>query len=286
LLKQSIETLLEQYKTKISEIEKGNLEDFSTIEKGIQISRKCLQTLRLLIRRNEFVSKQEEIGFFKKQKPYIYSRLKFFAKLYQFLLEKPLGSIASQRTYIDEAIKKLQDHNQKKLDFVKYYREGATYLDKYYFIRGKDNISLATDNSHFYTDEEFSTSHDSMIAKIMAYDLLINHYQQQLRKLRVLEKFENSHGSTFGSFPKTTLKWTASKTDLIELIYALQTSGAIEDGMVAIKGMASVCEELFELELGNYYRTYLEIRERKKDRTKFLDKMKRTLIAKMDKDEE
>ena len=83
------------------------------------------------------MSKQEEIGFFKKQKPYIYSRLKFFAKLYQFLLEKPLGSIASQRTYIDEAIKKLQDHNQKKLDFVKYYREGATYLDKYYFIRGE-----------------------------------------------------------------------------------------------------------------------------------------------------
>ncbi|MEO2053091.1 MAG: RteC domain-containing protein [Allomuricauda sp.] len=277
---------IDSYKREIEPIEKGNLNDFSTVEKGIRISRRYLQQFRLLIRENEFKSKNAEITFFKTQKPYIYSRLKFYAKLYQFLQEKPAGTIASQRKYIDSAINKLQEYNQKKLDFVKYYREGQTYLDKYYFVRGKDNISLATDNSHFYTDAEFSTSHDSMVAKIMAYDLLINHYQQELRKLRLLKKFENPNNKILNNFSKKELKWTASKTDLIELIYALQTSGAIENGLVAIKVMATACEELFEIELGNYYRTYLEIRERKKDRTKFLDKMKQTLITKMNNDED
>lgn len=81
------------------------------------------------------------------------------------------------------------------------------------------------------------------------------------------------------------LKWTASKTDLIELIYALQTSGAIEDGMEPMKVMASACEKIFNIKLGNFYRTYLEIKERKNDRTKFLDKMKTTLINKMNTEE-
>ena len=285
-MKEKIKILIDDYTNEINEIDTGDLNDFTIVEKGIQISRQYLQDLRLIVRNNKFRNKREEINFFKKQKPFINSRLKFYAKLYQFLLEKPPGSIASQRRYIDEAIEKLQNYNQKKLDFVKYYREGSTYLDRYYFIRGKDNISLATDNSHFYTDQEFSTSHDSMIAKIMAYDLLINHYQHELRKLRLLEKFENSDGRILKNFTKTELKWTASKTDLIELIYALQASGAIQDGMVAIKVMATACEELFEMDLGNYYRTYLEIRERKKDRTKFLDKMKQTLISRMNSDEE
>lgn len=78
------------------------------------------------------------------------------------------------------------------------------------------------------------------------------------------------------------LGWTASKTDLIELIYALQASGAIKSGTAGIKEMASACEEIFDLNLGNVYRTFLEIRERKIDQTKFIDRLKTTLLRRME----
>lgn len=285
-MKIKINSIIEEYKKVIISIDSENLKDFSVVEKGIKISRKYLQELRIIVRNDEFSHKNDEIIFFKEQKPFIYARLKFYAKLYEFLLNKPAGSIQQQRDYIDNEIQRLQKHNQRNLDFIKYYRENATHFDKFYFVRGKDNISLASDTSHFYTDAEFSTSHDNMIAKIMAYDLLINHYQQELKNLRNIEKGSKSNQATNLNSSEKYLKWTASKTDLIELIYALQTSGAIEDGMEPIKVLASAFEKIFNTNLGNFYRTYLEIKERKNDRTKFLDKMKITLLNKMNTEED
>ena len=98
------------------------------------------------------------------------SRLKFYAKLYKFLINRPAGTIKSQEEFIDSEINRLQESNRQNIDFIKYYREDSELLDEFYFLRGNDKISLVSNTSHFYTDAEFSTSHDNTIAKIMAYD--------------------------------------------------------------------------------------------------------------------
>lgn len=275
-----IDKILNDYKDEIQIIEESNLNDFSNIEKGISISRMYLQKLRICVRENEFTNKQEEITFFKKQKPYVYSRLKFYAKLYYFMIHRPAGTIKSQQEFIDIEIKKLQENNRRNLDFIKYYREESTVLDEFYFLRGNDKINLVSDTSHFYTDAEFSTSHDNAVAKIIAYDLLINHYVQELSNLRDICLGRTNNLNTLSNGER--LGWTASKTDLIELIYALQASGAIKSGTAGIKEMASACEEIFDLNLGNVYRTFLEIRERKIDQTKFIDRLKTTLLRRME----
>lgn len=274
-MKKRIDTLIKSYIAKINRIDQNSLKDFSNVEKGIKISRKHLQELRVIVRSNCFNTKNDEINFFKKQKPIIYSRLKFYTKIYNYLLEKPAGSIKTQRNYIDAQLKKLQENYKKNLDFVKYYRENDTTLDHYYFVRGNDNLSLVSDTSHFYTDAEFSTSHDNSMAKIMAYDLLVNFYNQELIKLGSANKEVKSNCD------KIKLEWTASKTDLIELIYALQSTGAIRDGKVGIKEMATACEQLFNIDLGNYYKTYIEIKARKTERTNFINKLKKHLEKKM-----
>jgi hypothetical protein len=275
-----IQTILENYKEEIKVVEESNLDDFNNVEKGIFISRQYLQQLRICVRENEFVDKQNEIIFFKKHKPYVYSRLKFYAKLYNFLINRPAGTIKSQQDFIDSEINRLQESNRRNIDFIKYYREGSELLDEFYFLRGKDKISLVSNTSHFYTDAEFSTSHDNAIAKIMAYDLLISHYSEELNNLRGLSYGIPNKLNTLSNGER--LGWTASKTDLIELIYALQASGAIKSGTAGIKEMACACEDIFELKLGNVYRTFLEIRERKIDQTKFIDRLKATLLRRME----
>jgi len=272
--------IIDDYKKEMKPVEESNLNDFSIVEKGISISRQYLQKLRICVRENEFKNSEEEITFFKKHKPYVYSRLKYYAKLYNFLINRPAGTIKSQQLFIDDEIKKLQESNRRHLDFIKYYREGSTILDEFYFLRGKDKISLVSDTSHFYTDAEFSTSHDNAVAKIMAYDLLVNHYIQELDDLRDLTYGKSRKINTLANGDR--LSWTASKTDLIELIYALQASGAIKSGTAGIKEMAIACESIFDLNLGNVYRTFLEIRERKIDPTKFIDRLKSTLLQRME----
>ena len=275
-----IHIILDNYKEEIKVVEESNLNDFNNVEQGISISRQYLQQLRVCVRESEFQDKQNEIIFFKKHKPYVYSRLKFYAKLYNFLINRPAGTIKSQQEFIDSEINKLQESNRRNIDFIKYYREDSELLDEFYFLRGNDKISLVSNTSHFYTDAEFSTSHDNAIAKIMAYDLLISHYVEELSYLRDLSNGVQNKLSTLSNGER--LGWTASKTDLIELIYALQASGAIKSGTAGIKEMASACEDIFELKLGNVYRTFLEIRERKIDQTKFIDRLKATLLRRME----
>ena len=152
-------------------------------------------------------------------------------------------------------------------------------MDKEYFIRGKADIRLFPDSFSFFADGKFSTSHDSTISTILAYDMLIIYLKTEIDKL----EYNNGMETVINPFQnQSKLFWTANKTDLIELIYALHSSGAINSGAADIKEIATACEHLFNINLGDYYRTYLEIRSRKTNQTKFLDKMKDTLLTRME----
>lgn len=274
---------IKKFKKEIKPFEESNLSSLKNVISGIEISRSYLHILRDTIRKGEFKSINDEIYFFKKQKPFVYGCLKFFVKLHQFLMEKPPTSIKKQREFIDAEIERLHRKRAKNIDFVRYYRQNDTRLDKYYFVRGKDSIDLISNTSHYYTDPEFSTSHDNLVAQIIAYDLLTCHFNQELKALSKNVKNEKLNDSKTELF--TDLNWTATKTDLVELIYALQASGAIKDGKAEIKKMAVACQELFNINLGNFYKTYLEIRSRKMDRTNFINNLKISLERKMNEDD-
>ena len=70
--------------------------------------------------------------------------------------------------------------------------------------------------------------------------------------------------------------WTASKTDLIELIYAIYATGACNHGKVQIKELTQLFEQLFGLPLGNTSLRFQEIL-RRKESTAFLSVLKTRL---------
>ncbi|MDT0691842.1 RteC domain-containing protein [Salegentibacter sp. F188] len=270
-----IQHILDDCKLALDDVNDKNLNEFSNVEKGIKISRKYLQKLRVVLRKGSFINKENEILFFKKQKPFIYGQLKFYAKLYKYLLQKPRGTDKSKRNYLDAEIKKLQEYYYYNSEFIKYYRQNATFLDEFYFLRGNDNIGLMSDTSHFYTDAEFSTSHDNAVAKILAYDLLLNHYTNELNELKKSTRKISNNEKLLESL---SLTWTSNKIDLIELIYSLIASGAVKGD---IKDLATAFEKIFDIDLGNYYRSFLEIRGRKEDYARFLDLLKISLLKKI-----
>jgi hypothetical protein len=82
------------------------------------------------------------------------------------------------------------------------------------------------------------------------------------------------------------LNWTGSKVALIELIYALYHQSVFDNGNADIKTIAQAFEITFNIDLGDFYHTFMELKSRKVNQTKFLDNLRETLIRKMDEQEE
>lgn len=244
---------------------------------SIDICRVVLGKLKTIMLKHKFKNQAEEISFFKEMKPRFLAPLIYHLKIYKIESRKPNGSDKIRKKYLLNELDKLKHYFDSNLDFYRYYRTQSNYLDHKYFLRGKYDIRLTVDSFFFEADERVSTSHDFKVAKILAHDRLQVYLEEELSNL---DRKDTSMISQ--DVPKVKLCWTESKTALIELIYALHTHGAFDNGRAEIKDIAASFEYLFGVELGDYYRTFLEIRVRKTGRTKFIDSLKQSLIKRMD----
>lgn len=272
------QTLISEFETKLESLESNFDDILYKAEHGITYTEKCIKRLRETIVQEGFPSTKDEIHFFKHVKPQIFSKLIYYVKLYKIESKRPRSSSKFQVKYLNNQINKLQVFFNDNLEFYRYYRRGASTLDEQYFVRGKSDLRSPTESFHFFIDEQFSTCQDSTVATIMAYDMLIVYLQQEIKLLKTHEV--NPKTNPMKQVSK--LFWTGSKTELIELIYALHSSGAINSGTADIKEMASLFEQMFYIDLGNYYHTFIEIRARKCSKTKFLDKLIEVLSRRFD----
>ncbi len=82
------------------------------------------------------------------------------------------------------------------------------------------------------------------------------------------------------------LNWTGSKVALIELLYALHTEGVFNNGAADLKDIVEYVENVFNIDLGQYRRVFLEIRSRKSDKTKFIMALNKVLLKRMENTDE
>lgn len=249
--------------------------------KAIRILQKAISDIRNVVISNNFFSKEEEVIFFKEYKPEILSRLLYFNKVFQIESKFPNGSDDVIANYLNNELDSLTYFFNKNLDFYQYYRSKSTIYDEHYFLRGKTDLRLNSDSSYFNSDPNFSTGYDFKVAKILAYEMLriyLNKRLQNIGKDRDLEE-------TRTKYAKSPMRFTGKKIALVELGYALANSGDINNGRIEIKEMMDFLGAIFNVDLGDYYRTYIAIKDRKKDRTVYLNKLIEMLENKMDEDD-
>lgn len=246
-------------------------------EKAIEIILASIANLKKVILKSNFKSDLEEIHFFKDIKPQFTSRLVYYNAVYNIETKKPNGGNRILKKYYNNELIKLKAFFDNELEFYKYYRSGSTYLDYKYFLRGKFDIKMSLDSYYFETDTDFSTSHDYKVAKILANDLIQLYLENQLIMIDnkdSSEKLQVNH--------KIKQTWTGSKVALIELLYALHSEKVFNNGTSDLKDIAEYFEKIFEIDLGQYHRAFLEIRMRKSDQTKFLNSLKEKLVKRME----
>lgn len=239
---------------------------------------KGFEELKNFIVNYSFENEVEEIHFFKEVKPRLFCLLVFHSKVYCVEMKMPIGSIDDQKMYlkrIQDQIKYFFDMNP---DFYQYYRSGSTHLDHFYFLRKKSDIQQIADGFYIERDVNFSTYYDSKVTKILANEMLAEYINS---KLSELEQSKNS--SVNKDFvPKVKITWTGKKAELIEQIYAWMEAESFSNGTVNKKELVEYIERVFNIDLGDFYHVFTEMRERTGSRTIFLDKLIKLLNKRMD----
>lgn len=276
-MNESIQKLLIDVEDQLKFIDLEQDDPIKCAQLSIDVCLKAANKLKNIILKHKFKTQGEEIKFFKETKPKFLAPLVYHLKVYKIESRKPNGGDKIRKKYLLNELDKLKHYFDSNLDFYRYYRTQSNYLDHKYFLRGKYDIRLTVDSFFFEADERFCTSHDFKVAKILAHDRLQVYLEEELSNLDRKETSMITQDA-----PKVKLYWTESKTALIELIYALHSQSAIDNGKADIKDIAASFEHLFGIELGDYYRTFLEIRIRKTGRTKFIDSLKQSLSKRMD----
>ena len=232
-----------------------SLKNVARLDKSIVTILKSISELKQSMVDYNFKDDKEEIHFFKNVKPKFVSQLIYYAEMRNIEIDKPLGRFKTYRRYLKGHLKSLNQFFARNKDLYRYYRSSYTHLDEFYFLRRKIDWSIQADPRICDSNFSFSTNHDYTWAQITGYDLLSDSLNKSLAKLE-LETSETAA-------PQNTLKWTGSKTALIELIYSLQSVGALNNSQADLKLIFDTFEQVFDVKLGNYYRTFQEIRIRK-----------------------
>ena len=235
----------------------------------IMILEKGFLDMKSLVLSEKFKHKDDEIHFFKEIKPKLFSKLIYYKKIHNMELNKPVCGYNAIKEYLEREQEKINYFYHNNNDFIQYYRLGKTILDEYYFLRDRREMGLNLESFYFERDPNFSTNYDFKIAKLFANDMLATYLKAELIKLEQGEDV----------FLKNT--WTDSKSALVELIYAIHTEQSVNTGNINLKILASLFEKMFNIELGDIYRIYLEIRGRKGDRTTYLNRLVATLNKRM-----
>jgi len=259
---------------KILSINSEAITVFEEIEVGIQKCKKSINKLRKRFLEINPLTADQESHFFKTIKPIPIGYLIYYLNLADYESNRPQNSPKKIKKYIQENITKYQAYFIEHKTFYQYLERRRTDRDPEYFIRSNGHIKFHPDALNYCMDQNFSTSHDFIVAKILAHKLLVKRLNNELYQLKIPRHRQSKT-------PYKNLIWTGSKVDLIELIYALHAVGSINNGAAEIKELASTLQAAFNIELGDYYRTFIEIRARKINNTKFLDRLKQTLQNKM-----
>lgn len=259
----------QQLKIDLDAILHGNEAMSEKAKKGVSLIKEKLSAIRKRVRETGFRSEEDEIYFFRKVKPPIHGYLIFFSILSEIETSKMHMSEEELNVLISKKFSKFRKIMREHSEFVAYYNQNMTHLDKSYFLRASEIVKVTSHITSVLLDPEFNTVYDVVIANLYAMQLLQNHL---FIPVHINEDFRKK---------MPTLKWTASKSDFIEFIYGLQASLAVNNGEVEIKELCQAMQSIFQVQIDDPYRIFIDLSNRKISPMKFIPKMEEGLLRRI-----
>lgn len=277
LLTEKTYSLWAELKQKINDLKLEKKNTLEYAQYALAETDEAIRTLKSWVITHDFDCWESEITFFKKLKPKFIAKFIYFSKVISVLSALPHSGTKLKKGIYEAELEYLRYFSLENREFISYCRRKATYMDLKYFLRFKYDldVKLAVD-IHSY-DERFSTSHDHLISQILAHDEYEIFLNNQIVRLK--------EGPPEETPSKRDFRWTAPKTGLTELVFALHHTNCFNGGNTSLAETVKWFEEAFSVELGNYHNTMAEIKSRKSNPTKFLKLLSDNLTAYLEKDD-
>lgn len=138
--------------------------------------------LRAAVADYNFKTEEEEILFFKTVKPLFTSELEYYSFLYHALLFCPSDPVR-QKQFWEREDKRLQDFKEQHEGFIAYHNSGNTTDDVIYYLRANDRHELDDEIETYDRDPKSRTSHDHLVAKLMALERYNDYVQVKLKDI-------------------------------------------------------------------------------------------------------
>lgn len=213
-----------------------------------------------------------QIHFFKKVKPRFFSELYFQIELFNYYKAYPKGSLKVKKQHINNQLDISSSFIVSHYELYHYVELGSSHLDDVYFK--KVDYDLKVHGGLLYPqDNSFSSPAEPTLSRLLCAVRFTQFLKNELYALK------NPTLDPTWEFTRN-LNWNGSKTDLIELVYALTATDAID---AELKDTIQLLEKIFNIDLGNFYRTYTDIKL-KRNPASFLDELKTNLLEKIRKE--
>ncbi len=261
--------LLETLESGLHKIENSTTTTYEKCANKIDLCQQLVRHLRDKYMADIPEDQSDQIQFFKKIKPVFFSELKYQIKKFDYLRQIPRGSTKTKKQHIIVWMNSTSRSLLKYCDFNTYIQSGSTQLDTVYFTHQTFDPKIHA-GLKYPLDIEFSSPGDLTLSSIKANErfsefLMREHFM--LKNPRLDPSWEN----------QISLKWNRSKTELVELIYALHSSQSVNG---SLKDIIHVLEQTFNIDIGNTYRIFADIKL-KKNPTTLLDDLKTSIKEKI-----
>ncbi|WP_316824740.1 RteC domain-containing protein [Pedobacter miscanthi] len=275
MIKKLSSALYTKMKAELEKFNDDQMDKMDMLKNAVLTVHRYLDELKQIIEKYPFADEDEEIWFFKTEKPMFYRWLIFYTELLNIDSTRPLGEG-----------KRLNDHYREQVRYInrflrshefqyQYFRLGNDELDHLFFLRGASSKDIRL-SSVPTVDPSFGTGHEYLFSKFRACELLQDYLKRKLSARKGL----TAENAVVG---KARMKWTGESLNLIEILYALHGSGQINNGRVELSEIAAAFQQLFQVNLSRYFRRFAEIKQRKgMSKTRFLDQMREVLIKKIE----
>jgi hypothetical protein len=271
----NLEKLSEKLYAQVSlQIEESNSIENSLekLKSGLALVQKALVQLRTELAKNGFADQKEEIYFFKKGKPRIYSLLILIIERYAIENGMPLLGKEKQLAYLESQLLFIDRFFRQNEFLYQYYRLGATDLDDRYFIRNGSS-QLVGFSEVPEVDPAFSTVADYLFSKFIAYEKLQEILKQEFEMRKGVEG-----GMDKNAFKE--LKWTGEAVNMVELVYGVYETGQVNGGKISLSELMDFFGQVFQVNISGYFKRFADIKRRKSmSKTRYLDEMQQ-LVSK------
>lgn len=168
----------------IAELKQKQLPAIEEIEGCFQIATKYWSLVKEKLASYRFESIEEEIELFKSRKPLFTSEIEYYSLVsFAVLTQDKITDPVELSNFVGREGQRFNKFVERNRLFYWYYKNGRTDRDKEWFVKVKKESTGLQENKITPADEEIATSHDHLIATLLALERYDEYIKERLLEL-------------------------------------------------------------------------------------------------------